>query len=141
MINSLLNLADARVGGSLSPVGRPTRHPLLAAVQPVAEAVGATVVTVSQMRPGDVELSWEGEVVGGFRPASLDGALDRMIAAVERDFDAPVGELDRVAKQEFVRRLDERGAFTLRRSVEDVAEVLGVSRFTVYNYLNALQSG
>jgi predicted transcriptional regulator YheO len=23
--------------------------------------------------------------------------------------------------------------------VEDVAEVLGVSRFTVYNYLNALQ--
>jgi predicted transcriptional regulator YheO len=47
--------------------------------------------------------------------------------------------LDRVHEQEFVHRLDELGAFTLRRSVEDVAEVLGVSRFTVYNYLNALQ--
>jgi len=36
-----------------------------------------------------------------------------------------------------VRLLDERGAFQLRRSVEVVADALGVSRFTVYNYLNA----
>jgi predicted transcriptional regulator YheO len=64
-----------------------------------------------------------------------------MIAAVERELGQPAGELDREQKQEFVRRLDELGAFTLRRSVEDVAEVLGVSRFTVYNYLNALQQG
>ena len=33
--------------------------------------------------------------------------------------------------------LDERGAFTLRKAVEDVADALGVSRFTVYNYLNS----
>jgi hypothetical protein len=108
-------------------------------VQPAAEAVGAEVVTASQMRAGDIELRWEGEVVGGFRPASLDGALDRMIAAVERELGHPADDLDREQKQEFVRRLDELGAFTLRRSVEDVAEVLRVSRFTVYNYLNALQ--
>jgi len=108
-------------------------------VQPVADAVGAEVVGPTQVRPGDVELRWEGEVVGGFRPASLDGALDRMIAAVERELGHPAGDLSREQKQEFVRRLEELGAFTLRRSVEDVAEVLGVSRFTVYNYLNALQ--
>jgi predicted transcriptional regulator YheO len=34
--------------------------------------------------------------------------------------------------------LDQRGAFTLRRAVEDVADATGVSRITVYNYLNAL---
>ena len=34
--------------------------------------------------------------------------------------------------------LDQRGAFTLRRAVEDVADEMGVSRITVYNYLNAL---
>ena len=34
--------------------------------------------------------------------------------------------------------LDERGAFTLRRAVEDVADAMGVSRITVYNYLNAI---
>ena len=36
------------------------------------------------------------------------------------------------------RMLDQRGAFTLRRAVEDVADAMGVSRITVYNYLNAL---
>ena len=30
----------------------------------------------------------------------------------------------------------ERGAFILRRAVEDVADAMGVSRITVYNYLN-----
>jgi len=136
----MLNLADVTPPGTLGPVPRSRRHPLLDAVQPVAESLGAEIVPPSKVRPGDVELRWEGEVVGGFRPASLDGALDRMIAAVERDLGAPAGELDREQKQEFVRRLDELGAFTLRRSVEDVAEVLGVSRFTVYNYLNALHN-
>ena len=34
--------------------------------------------------------------------------------------------------------LGDRGAFELRRSVEAVAEAMGVSRFTIYNYLNAV---
>ena len=34
------------------------------------------------------------------------------------------------------RRLDERGAFLIKKSVEQVAERLGVSRFTIYNYLD-----
>jgi len=34
---------------------------------------------------------------------------------------------------------DSRGAFVLRRSVEDVADALDVSRITVYNYLNAMR--
>ena len=37
-----------------------------------------------------------------------------------------------------VRLLDERGAFILRRAVEEVADAMGVSRITVYNYLNAI---
>ena len=127
--------------GSLAPVPRSSRHPLLKAVEPVADAVGAEIVPPSRMRAGDVELTWEGEVVGGFRVASLDGALERMIGTVEREVGTPAAEMDREQKQDFVRRLDELGAFTLRRSVEDVAEVLGVSRFTVYNYLNAIAQG
>jgi predicted transcriptional regulator YheO len=35
-----------------------------------------------------------------------------------------------------VRLLEERGAFTYRKSAETVAEALNVTRFTVYNYLN-----
>jgi predicted transcriptional regulator YheO len=32
--------------------------------------------------------------------------------------------------------LEESGAFSYRKSVETVAAALGISRFTVYNYLN-----
>jgi predicted transcriptional regulator YheO len=35
-----------------------------------------------------------------------------------------------------VRTLEARGAFSVRHGVETVAGALGVSRFTVYNYLN-----
>jgi hypothetical protein len=113
-------------------------HPLLAAVAPVAEAVGGDVVPAAEVGPGDIPLVWEGQVVGGFRLATeLHGALDRLIAGVERELGARLSELSREDKQRAVLLLEDRGAFTLRKAVEDVADALGVSRFTVYNYLNA----
>jgi hypothetical protein len=113
-------------------------HPLLTAVAPVADAVGAVVVSSEDLAPGDIPLHWDGEIVGGMRlPAELHGALERMISAVERELGAPLAVLSREDKQRAVRLLDGRGAFTLRKAVEDVADALGVSRFTVYNYLNA----
>ena len=48
-----------------------------------------------------------------------------------------MAELSREDKQRAVARLHDRGAFRYRKSVEVVADALGVSRFTVYNYLNA----
>jgi hypothetical protein len=119
----------------------PDDHPLIAAVRPVAKAVGGRVVKADRLRPGDVELIWEGEVVGGFRPPDLLGMLDRMIHAVERELGAPLKEVSREQRQEAVRLLEERGAFTLRKSVEIVADALGVSRFTVYNYINRNNEG
>jgi len=113
-------------------------HPLLVAVEPVADAVGGTVVPCEELAPGDVPLRWDGAVVGGLRlPAELHGALDRLITSVERELGARLTALSREDKQRAVRLLDERGAFTLRKAVEDVADALGVSRFTVYNYLNS----
>ena len=113
-------------------------HPLLAAVAPIAAAVGAVVVSADQVGAGDIPLVWEGATVGGFRLATeLHGALERLISGVERELGAPLADLTREDKQRAVRLLDERGAFTLRKAVEDVADALGVSRFTVYNYLNS----
>ncbi|MDT7805865.1 MAG: hypothetical protein QOI78_9298 [Actinomycetota bacterium] len=66
----------------------------------------------------------------------LNDALARLIADVERELGASLGELDRPGKQRAVRLLRERGAFGLRKSVSSVADALGVTRFTVYNYLN-----
>ena len=68
----------------------------------------------------------------------LHGALQRLVAAVEQELGGRLGELPRAQKQAAVRLLSERGAFLLRRAVEDIAEAMGVSRITIYNYLNAL---
>ena len=113
-------------------------HPLLDALAPVADELGAVLVEPSELAPGDLALHWQGEVVGGFRMPGLHGALERMIASVERELDGSLATLSREDKQLAVRLLHDRGAFTVRRAVEDVADALGVSRFTVYNYLNAL---
>lgn len=115
----------------------PARHPLLVALEPVAEALGAALVPASRIAASDIPLRWEGEVVGGMRLPGVHGTLDRMIATVESELGAPLIELSREDKQRAVKLLDERGAFQLRKAVEEVADALGVSRFTVYNYLNA----
>ena len=115
------------------------RHPLLVALAPVADALGAELVEVGAVEPSDIPLEWEGRVVGGMRMPPLQGALNRLIEGVERELGAPLGALSREDKQRAVRLLEERGAFILRRAVEDVADALGVSRITVYNYLNAMR--
>lgn len=112
----------------------------LAAVQKIADAIGAVIVQPDQMRPSDIPLEWHGEVVAGLRLEDLQGSLRRLIVSVERELGAPLHELSREQKQTAVRLLNERGAFLLRRSVEDVADAIGVSRITIYNYLNAIES-
>lgn len=119
--------------------GAAERHPLLRALEPVAEALSAELVEPDDLAPSDIPLRWEGELVGGMRLPQLQGALARLIDGVEREMGGPLGSLSREGKQRAVRLLEERGAFMLRRSVEDVADALGVSRITVYNYLNALR--
>jgi hypothetical protein len=116
----------------------PQPHPLLLAVKPVLDAVGATLVPTSQQEPSDVPLVWDGEIVAAVRMPPLHGALDRLIDTVAAEVGGPLPSLSREDKQRAVRLLDERGAFTLRRAVEDVADAMGVSRITVYNYLNAI---
>ena len=113
-------------------------HPLLSAVKPILDAVGAHLVSVDDARISDVALEWEGEIIAAVRLPPILRALNRLISQVERELGASLTELSRSDKQIAVRMLDQRGAFTLRRSVEDVADAMGVSRITVYNYLNAL---
>ena len=115
-------------------------HPFLDAIQPLVDAVGAKLIEPGELLAGDVELVWESNVVGGVRLPDVPRDIDWYLAAVERDVGGPLSELSREDKQRAVKQLNDRGAFQLRKSVEQVAEVLGVSRFTVYNYLNRPES-
>ncbi len=116
----------------------PRDHPLVRAVEPVVRALGATLVPADDREAADVPLVWEGTTVAAVRLPRLHGALDRLIDTVETELGGPLPSLSRESKQRAIRLLDERGAFILRRAVEDVADAMGVSRITVYNYLNAI---
>ncbi len=113
-------------------------HPLASAIAPLLDTIGATAHPAENSEPGDVVLHWDGAPAVAVRlpGAELTSALDRLIHQVEAELGAPLPELARPDKQRAVRLLEERGAFTLRKAVESVAQALGVSRFTVYNYLN-----
>jgi len=115
-------------------------HPLLVAVRPLLDRVGGELVPGTELTDGDVPLEWEGRLVGGVRLRSgapeASGSLEGLLSDLAGEFGAPLSELPRAEKQRAVRMLEERGAFAYRRSAETVAEALGVTRFTVYNYLN-----
>ena len=122
-----------------------TPDPLLDTLRPVVEALGGTLVPSTEAGGDDVDVVWDGTVVAAVhRPdphLDLHDALPTLITEVEHDMGQPCAEMDRSQKQKAVALLNERGAFTLRKSVEDVAEALGVSRFTVYNYLERAEAG
>ena len=60
-------------------------HPFLDAIQPLVDAIGAKVVGSDELLAGDVELAWDGRVVGGVRLPDVPRDIDWYLAAVERD--------------------------------------------------------
>jgi len=116
-------------------------HPLVVAITPLVERLNAELVSPVEARPDDVPLLWDGEPVIAVRlsrkpAAGGEGGVNTLLAEVAEEFGRPLYELSRTDKQQAVLRLEERGAFEFRKSAEIVAEALGVTRFTVYNYLN-----
>jgi hypothetical protein len=120
-------------------------HPLLVAVAPLLARVDGELVAAQDAVPSDVPLVWEGATVAAVRlpeggpespPEGVVATLGTLLDEVARELGRPLAELSRADKQQAVRLLEERGAFRYRRSAEGVAEALGVTRFTVYNYLN-----
>lgn len=129
----------------------PDARTLQEALAPLLRRVGGEVVDAAAAGPDDITVELDGGPVLHVRlpgasgeavaeAADLSDGLARLIADVERELGAPLAGLPRAGKQQAVRLLEERGAFEMRRSAETVAEALGVTRFTVYNYLNRRSS-
>ncbi|MDJ0664960.1 MAG: helix-turn-helix domain-containing protein [Acidimicrobiia bacterium] len=112
---------------------------LFASIGPLLDAIGGDPVHPDEMVSGDIPIEWEGELIGAVRLPPLSHALQLLVARIETEMGAPLADLDRVGKQMAVRLLDEQGAFQLRKSIEYIADVMGVSRITIYNYLNAIR--
>lgn len=122
----------------------------LEAMEAVARAVGGRVVALEERSPDDTPLLWRGVAVGALRIPSASPAppgigdlrrgIDVLVAEVEGMLGGPLLTLSRADKQRAVRLLDERGAFSIRNAVDEVADAIGVSRVTVYNYLKVTRT-
>ncbi|MCE7082057.1 helix-turn-helix domain-containing protein [Streptomyces sp. ST2-7A] len=113
----------------------------LAAVRPLVDAIGGVLLPVTEADGDDVVLEWGGRRIAAVRLPHLSDSLEHLLNDLRRRYGRPLDELDRRTKQAVVRTLEARGAFTVRHGVETVATALGVSRFTVYNYLNRESAG
>lgn len=132
--------------GALRTVVEGSAEEIAGAVGALVEAAfdaGASRVSLSvssgDSPAGPAPMRWEGNALDGVPLQSLEGALEQLVAHIEDELEGRLADLDRVEKQAAIRILDERGAFSLRGSVEDVAARMGVSRITIYNYLNAIR--
>lgn len=65
----------------------------------------------------------------------IDSVVDALLDEHLRRQDQTWPALDRTRRLALFRGLDERGVFAVRRSVEQVAGRLGISRASAYNYL------
>ena len=117
-------------------------QPVLDTLRPIISGLGGVLVAMDRMRPTDLAVVWNGQTVAGVRPpvngsTDLQDVLPAMIAEVEASLGAKLGAMSRTDKQRAARLLAERGVFQLRNAVDDVADAMGVSRATIYNYLQA----
>lgn len=70
---------------------------------------------------------------------NISDVLEYLIAHADKLANKPVETLTREEKIEFVRYLDQKGAFLVTKSSEKVCEHLKISRFTLYNYLDFIR--
>ena len=78
------------------------------------------------------------------RPTNTQDVLEVMNKVVEEAFIA-VGKhpatMTKEDKIAFIKFLDDRGMFLISKSGPRICEILGISKFTLYNYLEIIRSG
>jgi predicted transcriptional regulator YheO len=90
---------------------------------------------------------WLQETLGGERPSvnerfehTVDGVLDSMFQSAIYSIGKDIADLKREDKVAVVANLESKGAFLIRYSVERIAELLGMTKYTIYNYLDEIRA-
>ena len=71
---------------------------------------------------------------------NVEDVLSQLIEDAIRSTGKSATEFSREDKIAVISYLDERGAFLIRYSMEKVAALLGISKFSIYNYLGDMRS-
>ncbi len=69
----------------------------------------------------------------------INEILETIVYESEREIGKSITAMNKEEKVALVQKMDERGAFQIKKAVPLVARRLGVSRYTVYNYLNEIK--
>ena len=72
-------------------------------------------------------------------PTSVEDLAQGILAEAVAEIGMSTEAMKKREKIEVVRRLRERGFFTMREAVPIAAQYLGVGRHTIYNYLNEIE--
>lgn len=67
---------------------------------------------------------------------NVKSMIEKIIAEAIEVLNRPIELMNKDEKMSFVKILDEKGVFLVKGAVDDLAEMLGVSKFTVYNWLD-----
>jgi predicted transcriptional regulator YheO len=62
-----------------------------------------------------------------------------MVAKILNEMGKTPAAMSRDEKMEVVKRLEERGAFLVKRSAEQIADALDLSRYTIFSYLKEIR--
>lgn len=81
--------------------------------------------------PGDTSSNVKNE----FFAQDVNEVIENLIKHVVDSSKVPVALMQKEDKIQIVHELDKKGVFLVKGSVEQVASMLGVSRYTIYNYL------
>jgi predicted transcriptional regulator YheO len=71
---------------------------------------------------------------------NVEDVLSQLIEDAIRSTGKSASEFTREDKIAVISYLDARGAFLIRYSMEKVASLLGISKFSIYNYLNDMRA-
>lgn len=77
---------------------------------------------------------------GEQRRGNVDDVAQHVLQSAIRAVGVPVDLMQKQHKLTVVRKLQNSGFFSLKESAETAAQALGVTRFSIYNYLNELES-
>lgn len=76
----------------------------------------------------------------GIAASNVSSLLDQLIEKGQQKIGKSAEEMSKSEKVEFIHYLDEKGAFLITKSGERVCELLEISKFTFYSYLEKSRS-
>ena len=98
-----------------------------------AQRTLATITAVSRLG-GDAPPETDEIFAGDIRDV-----VSGMVTKILGEMGKTPAAMTREEKMEVVKRLEERGAFLVKRSAEQVAEALDLSRYTIFSYLKEIR--